>query len=88
MKDNEVLIHLSSWKCRRVALSVLSVDVHAFTSCFNYCITLAYDLYSMLGQSVHFLMFQYSKSLFETITKLSYVSEKLILICIAGVQEA
>lgn len=86
--NNAAIIHFSSWKCRRITRSVLAAEVHAFSSCYDYCVTLAHDLSNMLGRKVDTFMFTDSKSLFDTITKLSSVSEKRLLIDIAALREA
>ena len=86
--DNAALIHYTSWKCRRVTRSILAAEVHAFAACFDYCITLAYDLSAILAFHVPVLMFTDSKCLFDTITKLSTVSEKRLLIDISALRES
>ena len=46
------IIHYGSWKCRRVTRSILAAKVHAFVSCLDYCVTLAYDLKNMIGKAL------------------------------------
>lgn len=68
--------------------SVLAAEVHAFASCYGYAVTLSYDIGRILRRSVDVLPFTDSKSLFDTITNLSSVSEKRLLIGSAALRQA
>ncbi len=68
--------------------SVLVAEVHAFSHCLNFVIALAHDLSAILQRKVSLVVFTDSKCLFDTITKLSTVSEKRFLIDIAAIGEA
>ncbi len=85
--DNAALIHYGSWKCRRVTRSVLAAEVHAFTDCMDYVLALQHDLSSILDKKIPTVVYTYSKCLFDTITKVSSVSEKRLLINIASIRE-
>lgn len=85
---NASLIHYASRKCRRVTRSILSAEVHAFSTCYDYALTLSHDLTQILSRKIPALLYTDSKSLFDTITKLSTVCEKRSLIDIAALREA
>ena len=76
VNDNSTIMHYGSWKCHRVTRSVLGAEFCAFSHCLDYLLTLSYDLLETLGRRVKAVMFSDSKSLFDTITKLSTVSDK------------
>ena len=91
LKDNKErasLVHYVSWKCRRVTRSILAAEVHAFAACLDCCITLAHDLKKMLGRDLKVALMTDSKSLFDTVTKLTAALEKRLLINIFSIREA
>ena len=91
LKDNKgraSFVHYGSWKCRRVTRSILAAEVHAFAACLDYCITLAHDLKQMLGRDLKVALMTDSKSLFDTVTKLTATLEKRLLINISSIREA
>ncbi len=81
-------IHYASWKSRRVVRSVLAAELYAFVSCHDYCQTLAHDLNTITGRRFPVHLMTDSKSIFNTITKLSGVSEKRLLIDIAYLRQS
>ena len=85
---NASIIHFSSWKCRRVTRSILAAEVYALTVCFDYCFTVAHDLSAILSLPVPFEIFTDSKSIFDTVAKLTSVTEKRLLIDITSLHEA
>ncbi len=86
--NNASIIHYESWKSRLVNRSVLSAEVLAFSAYFDYAYTLGHDLSKIIGKRVPVLLFTDSRSIFDTITKLSTVSEKRLLIDIACLRQA
>ena len=86
--DNASIIHYGSWKCHRVTRSVLGAEIYAFSHCLDHVLAFAHDLSTMLQRKVKTVVLTDSKCLFDTITKLSTVSEKRLLIDIAAIREA
>ena len=86
--DRTALINFGSWKCQRVMRSVLGAEVYAFSHALDSVYLLAHDLSTILGRKIRTILFTDSKSLFDTITKLSSQSEKRILINIAATRES
>ena len=86
--NKSCVIHYASWKCRRVTRSVLAAEIYAFAACLDYCITLRHDLQSMISRPVPIEIFTDSKSLFDTITKLTWLSEKRLLIDVSAIRES
>ena len=82
------IIHYSSWKCKRVTRSILAAEVHALTACFDYCFTVAHDLTTILSHPIPIEIFTDSKSIFDTGTKLTSVTEKHLLIDLSPLREA
>eukprot|EP00171_Calliarthron_tuberculosum_P023237 IDg23237t1 len=82
------VIHYASWKCRRVTRSVLAAEIYALSACFDFCFTFAHDLANILGKKIPIFLFTDSKSIFDTITKLSSVSEKRLLIDISSLRQS
>ncbi len=85
--DKASIIHYGSWKCHRVTRSVLGAEIYAFSHCLDFTLALANDLFLILGRKVKTLMFTDSKCLFDTITKLTSISEKRLLIDVAAIRE-
>ncbi len=86
--DNAAIVPYGSWKCRCVTRSVLGSEVDAFTQTLDFVLALAHDISDMLTRNMSILMFTDSKCLFDTITKLSTVSDKRLLINISGIRES
>ena len=86
--DKACIIHYGSWKCQRVTRSVLGAETFAFAFTLDFCLVFSHDLSSMLGKRIPVLIFTDSKCLFDTITKLSTVAEKRLLIDIATIRES
>ncbi len=74
--NNAYLIHYASWKSRRVIRSVLAAENYAFVACEDFCQILAHDLGKIVGRKFPILLMTDSKSVFDTITKLSSASVK------------
>lgn len=86
--DNACVIHYSSWKSRRVVRSVLAAELFAFVSSHDYCQIIAHDLHLITGKKFPVHLMTDSKSIFDTITKLSGVSEKRLMIDIAALRQS
>ena len=86
--DRTDLIHFGSWKCQRVTRSVLGAEAYAFSHTLYSVRLLAHDLSTISGQKIRTILFTDSKSLFDTISKLSAPTEKRILIDIAATRES
>ncbi len=82
------ILHYASWKSRRITRSILAAEMYAFSACYDYALTAAHDLSSMLGQTIPINLFKDSKLIFGTITKLSGVSKKRFFIDIAALRQA
>ena len=70
------ILNSASWKSRRVVLSPLAAEVYASTAYHDYCFTLAHELNRILGRKISIYLLTDSKSIFNTITKLTNFSEK------------
>ncbi len=86
--ENANMLHYASWKSRRITRSILVAEVYAFSAYFDYAFTAAHDLSGMPGQTIPIHLITEPKSIFDTITKLSSVSEKRLLIDIAALRQA
>ena len=82
------IIHFKSHKSRRVTRSVLGGETLAFADAFDTAYMIKRDLEEILKQNVPLKMLTDSKSLFDVITRSSQMSEKRLMIDIAGVREA
>ncbi len=67
---------------------MLGAEVHAFSHCLYSVLALSHDLSAILQRKAPTVIFTDSKCLFDTITKLSTVSEKRVLIDISAIREA
>ena len=85
--DNAAITHYGSLKCRRITRSILGAEVYAFSHFLDYTLAIAHDMSLMIVRNIKTAMFTDSKSLFDTITKLSTVSEKRLFIDIAAIRE-
>ncbi len=86
--NNAIIIHYVSWKSRRVVRSPLAAEVYALSACHDYCMALAHHISTMIGKKIPVYLMTDSKSIFDTITKLSNVSEKRLTIDIASLRES
>ena len=86
--DNATIIQYGSWKCHRVTRSVLGAEIYAFSHTMDFVLALSNDLSKILSRKVRNVVYTDSKSLFDTITKLSTISEKRILIDIADIHQS
>lgn len=86
--DHASIVHYGSWKSQRVTRSIPVAEVMAFTHCLDFVLALQHDLSSILCRKVSTVLFTDSKCLFDTITKLSTVSEKRLLIDISVIRES
>lgn len=62
-------------KIRRVTRSGLATETYVLTACYDYCFTVTHDLTEALGFKLAIQLFADSNSIFDTIMKLSSVSE-------------
>ena len=86
--ENASIIHCASWKIRRVVRSPLAAEVCALTDCFYFCFTLSYDISKMLGKKILIYLLTDSKLIFDTVTKLSNVSEKRLMVDISSLRQS
>lgn len=86
--DKTCIVHYGSWKCRRVTRSVLGSEIYAFSHGMDFVLALSQDLGHIMSRKIDTVMFTDSKSLFDTITKLSTISEKRMLIDVAAIRES
>ena len=84
--NNAAIIHYGSWKCYRVTRSVLGTEIYAFSHCLDFVIASSHDLSTILQRKVETIMFTDSKSLFDTITSLSTISQKQLLIKVTRIE--
>ncbi len=84
---NANIIHYASWKIRRVVRSTLAAEVYVVSACHDYCLALAFDLSTMLERQIPVYLMTDAKSIFDTITKLSGVTEKRLMIDIVAVRQ-
>ena len=82
------VIHYKSWKCDRITRSILAAEVHAFAAAFDFSYTLQQDVNSMLRKEIPLHMFTDSKSLFDTITRLTGLKEKRFLIDVKALRQS
>ena len=66
---------------------MLGAEIYALSHGLDLLLALAHDLSSILQRKVKTLLLTDSKCLFDTITKLSTVSEKRLLIDIAAIRK-
>jgi hypothetical protein len=76
-----------SYKCRRVARSVLSAELIAFAGAYDRGYAMAFDLSDMLGHNVPLKLYTDSKGLFDVITRGSNTTERRLQIDIAFARE-
>lgn len=88
MFNKAAIVHYGSWKCHRVTRSVIGAEIYALSHGIDYTLALANDLRIILGRKVKTLIFTDSKCIFDTITKLSTISEKRLLIDVASIRES
>ncbi len=84
--ENAAIMHYSSWKSRRVVRSILAAEVYALSACHDFCQILSHDLSRITGKKFEIYLRTDAKSIFDTITKLSTVSEKRPLIDISSLE--
>lgn len=82
------ILHWSSSKSHRVTRSALGSEVYAFCEGMDIGLAFQFALEAIIGRRIDVNMFTDSKSLLDTITRLSQASEKRLLIDIAAVREA
>ena len=86
--NNACVVQYASWKCQRVTKAVFPAELYEASACFDYCFTLGYDMMLATGHRIPILLFTDSKSLFDTVTSLSGITEKRLLIEISALRDA
>lgn len=81
------ILHLSSYKSKRVTMSVLGAEVLAFADGFDYVYLMRHDLQRILGHHP-LAMLTDSESLFKCIVKSTTTTEKRLMIDIEAAREA
>ncbi len=82
--ENACLVHYAPWKSRRVIRSVLAAEPYPFVAREDFCQILSHDLEKIVGTKFPIFLMTDSKSIFDTLTKLSSVSEKRLMIDISA----
>ena len=85
---NASLIHYATWKSRRIVRSILEAELYALSACHDYCQILAHDLQLITCNRYPLHLMTDSKSIFDTITRLSSISEKGLLIDVSALWES
>ena len=85
---NAAVVHYTTWKSRRVVQSILAAEVYALAACNDYCQMIRHDLQLITGKRFPLTILIDSKSIFDTITKLSSLSEKRLLIDTAALRQS
>ena len=78
----------SSVKCKRVTRSVLAAELFAIAHAYDAGFAIRHSICKLLGKDVHLRVFTDSKTLFDSIVTLCSMTEKRLLIDIAGLREA
>ena len=73
------IIQYGSWKCHRVTRSILGAEIYAFNHTVDFVLALSSDSSKILSRKIRNVIYTNSKSLFYTMTKLSTISEKVML---------
>eukprot|EP00172_Hildenbrandia_rubra_P000344 Plantae.Rhodophyta-Hildenbrandia_rubra.ctg11618.p1 GENE.Plantae.Rhodophyta-Hildenbrandia_rubra.ctg11618~~Plantae.Rhodophyta-Hildenbrandia_rubra.ctg11618.p1 ORF type:complete len:534 (+),score=91.74 Plantae.Rhodophyta-Hildenbrandia_rubra.ctg11618:92-1603(+) len=87
-ENNCSIAQHGSWKRSRVTRSVLAAEMHAFATGFDFTYALQQDIISMTGRKKPVVMRIDSKCLFDTITKLTTLTEKRLLINVSALRES
>ena len=85
---NACILHYASWKSRRLVRSILAAEFYAFVSWNGYCQIIAHDLFRIVGKRFPVHLMTDSKSIFDTVIKLSNVSEKRLTIDISSLRQS
>ncbi len=85
--DNASVIHCRSRKCHRITRSVLAAELYALTHCSDFVRIMSQDMSIMLDRKEKIIIFTDFKSLIDTLTKLTTITEKRLLIGIAVIKE-
>lgn len=79
--DHLCTILYASWKFRRKTRSVLAAEVHAFPCYLDCTLAFTHEFASITSVQCPVVVCADSNSLFDTISKLTSVSEKRLLFC-------
>jgi hypothetical protein len=75
-------------KSRRIVRSSTARETLAFAEIFDAAFILRHDLSRMLGQHIPILMLTDSESLFKTLNRARYTTERRLLVDIAAARQA
>ena len=87
-EGNAAVLNYASWKCSRVTRSVLAAEIYAFATAFDFTYTLQHDMQRITGHKLPIIMFTDSMCLFDTITRLTTLTEKRLLIDTAVLRDS
>lgn len=81
------IVHYGSWKCHPITRSVLGAEIYSFSHAMDFALALSFDLGKILSRKIKTIIYTDSKRLFDTISKLSTISEKRMLIFVAAIRQ-
>jgi hypothetical protein len=82
------ILQFRSQKARRVVRSSTAGETLAFAEAFDAAFILKHDLTTMLNKQIPLLMLNDSESLFKTLTRSRYTTERRLLVDIAAAGQA
>jgi hypothetical protein len=85
---NANIVHFGSQRCKRVTRSVMAAELHALIVGFDNALIIREILNEMLGREIHVDVYIDSKTVFDTVTRLSATLEKRLQIDAFALQES